>query len=408
MTELLTGSFQLMKSLNRSLILNTIRSERSISRAAIAKMTKLTPPTVSNLVKELIESDIVIESNLGESHGGRKPTMLMINSKNFYVIGLDVGPSSIYSVLTNLNAEILDAITTTINKPTSNKDLLGLLSVAIKQLLAQNNAELSQERIIGIGVAMHGIVDVQKGLSLFAPILQLRNVPIKDHLENEFKMAVKVENDARAMALGEAWFGNGKRTDQFVCVNVGEGIGAGIIIDGKLYHGDSNLAGEIGHMTIDINGPKCSCGNYGCLQALAAGPFIADRMKKEMAMGQRSTVSEMVNGDLDKITSELIYEAAVKGDQLSTVVLQQAGRYLGIGLTNLIHTVNPKRIIIGGGVSKAGDFVLDSIKETIQQRGLTDQAESTEIMTSKLGDHAAAIGAVSLLLVELFSTRSAR
>ncbi|WP_132746996.1 ROK family transcriptional regulator [Scopulibacillus darangshiensis] len=400
------GSFQLMKSLNRSLILNMIRSEGPISRAEIAKKTSLTPPTVSNLVKELIDTDIVMESNQGESRGGRKPTMLVINAKNFYIIGVDVGPSSIYSVLTNLNATVLDSVKINLTSSMTNGKLLEVLSDSIRQLF-QRNAKIDQERMIGIGVAMHGIVDVENGISLYAPILQLRDVPIKEHLENEFKMAVKVENDARAMALGEAWFGNGRKTDEFVCVNVGEGIGAGIIINGKLYHGDDYLAGEIGHMTIDINGPKCSCGNYGCLQALAAGPFIAERMKKEIAMGQESLITEMAGGELGLITGELIYDAAVKGDQLSQRVLDETGRYLGIGLTNLIHTVNPKKVIMGGGVSKAGHFILDSIKKTIEQRGLTIQAKSTEITASKLGDQAAAIGGVALLLVELFATRSA-
>ncbi|HEX7066383.1 MAG TPA: ROK family transcriptional regulator [Bacillales bacterium] len=398
------GSFQLMKSLNRSLVLNTIRKEGPISRADVAKMTKLTPPTVSNIVKELLDSGIIIEKNQGVSRGGRKPTMLVINAGNFYVIGLDVGPKDIKVIITDLNANIVDEFQKDIPKKISNKGLLALIKESIHRLL--ETSRVDPHKMLGVGVGMHGMVDVEKGVSLFAPNLQLRDIPIKKSLEEEFKMIVKVENDARAMALGEVWFGNGSGAESAVCVNVGRGIGAGIIINGKLFHGEHFIGGEIGHMTIDIDGPKCSCGNYGCLQALAAGPVIADRAARELAMGRESLLTELVEGDLESITGEWVHKAAEKGDQLSKEILSEAGRYLGIGLTNLIHTVNPDRIVIGGGVAKSGDYILKSVKATIAQRALTNEAKRTSIHLSKLGEQATAIGAVSLLLVELFSTRT--
>lgn len=397
------GSFQLMKSLNRSLILNTIREKGPISRADIAKMTKLTPPTVSNIVRELLDSQIIIESNQGESRGGRKPTMLIINAKNFYVIGLDVGPKDIKALMTDLNANIVEELEKDIPQNITNEELLSLMKESISDLL---NRKPLDQNLIGIGVGMHGMVDVERGVSLFAPNLQLRDIPIKDYLEKEFKMLVKVENDARAMALGEAWFGNGNGADSVVCVNVGRGIGAGIINNGKLFHGEHFIGGEIGHMTIDIDGPRCTCGNFGCLQALAAGPVIAERAAKEIALGKESLLTEMANGQLEQIDGKMIYEAAVKGDALSRRILAETGSYLGIGLTNLIHTVDPDRIVIGGGVANAGDFLLDNVKKTIEQRALTTPAKNTKIVRSKLGVHATAIGAVSLLLVELFSQRS--
>ncbi len=398
------GSFQLMKSLNRSLVLNTIRHNSPISRAEIAKVTKLTPPTVSSLVKELLESGIVVESTQGESKGGRKPTMLIINSSEFYIIGLDVGPNDIKVALTDLNARILESSSNPVPQNINNAELLDLMSDCISKLL--NKTSINQDKIIGIGVGMHGIVDVSRGLSLFAPILQLRDIPIKEHLESKFNMLVKVENDVRAMALGELWFGAGKGATSIVAINVGRGLGAGVLHEGKLFHGEHSIAGEIGHMTIDIGGPKCSCGNYGCLQALASGPYIAERAAKEIAIGNDSLIKELVQGDLDKITGEVIFQAAQKGDSLAVKILDQTGVYLGVGITNLIHTLNPDRIIIGGGVSKAGDFIMKSLRETISQRVLTSKAKETEIQLSKLGDNATLIGATALLLTELFSTRS--
>jgi N-acetylglucosamine repressor len=402
MSHLLTGSFQLMKSLNRSLILNIIREKGPISRAEIAKITKLTPPTVSNLVKELLESKLVIESDLGESQGGRKPTMLVINAKEFYIIGIDVGIETLKGVIADLNANIVTKKAVPISRPITNEGFIDLMKTCIRQLLDEGNIEY--DKYLGIGIGMHGVVDVNTGTSLFAPNLQLRHIPLKVELEKEFNMLVKVENDARAMALGESWFGNGNGADDIVCVNVGSGIGAGVIINGKLFHGEHFISGEVGHMTIDIDGPKCSCGNYGCLQTFASGPAIAERAKREILLGKESLIAEMVNGDLDLIDGKIVYDAALKGDALSIEILSEAGRYLGIGLTNIIHMLNPKKIIIGGGVANANGFVLESVKETIQKRCLTQSAKQTEILLSKLGADATAIGAVTLILQELFST----
>ncbi|MCM3574452.1 ROK family transcriptional regulator [Mesobacillus subterraneus] len=401
--NLLTGSFQLMKSLNRSVILNLIRERGPISRAEIAKVTKLTPPTVSNLVKELLQTEIIMEQSLGESSGGRKPTMLTLNSSMFHVVGLDLGSHHLKATLTNINGKMIKKESVPIPVGVTKEDLLKLMADCVN--LIKNEAGINEENIIGIGVAMHGIVDVEKGLSVFAPNLNLQEIPIKEYLEEQFNMIVKIENDARAMSLGEQWFGNGAGVDSLVSINVGRGVGAGIIINGKLFHGQNFISGEIGHMVIDINGPKCTCGNYGCLQTFTSGPSIAENAAKELRLGQQSSLATLSEGDLSKITGEMIYDAAVAGDALSQNILAQAGRYLGIGVTNLIHIVNPKRIIIGGGVSNAGDFLLDNLKDTIKQRALTSSAKETEIVISKFGEDASVMGAVALILTELFSTR---
>lgn len=399
------GSFQRMKSLNRSSILNTIREQGPISRAEVAQQTSLTPPTVSNIVKELLDSKIVIETEQGTSRGGRKPTMLTINAHNFYIIGLDVGPTNIKTILTDLDAHIITSSQTKIPANIDNEGLLALLKESIQRISDANPDKW--ESIIGIGVGMHGMVDVHRGISLYAPLLQLHDIPIKASLEEAFQMVVHVENDARVMALGESWFGNGNGVNAIVCINVGRGIGAGMMIDGQLFHGAHFISGEIGHMTIDIDGPKCSCGNYGCLQALAAGPEIATRAAKEAAIGKETVLRQMCEGDLEAISGETVYEAAQQGDALSREILSETGRYLGIGITNLLHTIDPERIIIGGGVAKSGDYILENIQKTVEQRALTASARETDVCLTKLGDNATAIGAVSLLLVALFSTKAA-
>ncbi|WP_261131530.1 ROK family transcriptional regulator [Bacillus sp. Marseille-Q3570] len=395
------GTFQLMKSINRSSILNMIREKGPISRAEIAKQTTLTPPTVSNIVKELIESKFVIETTQGTSQGGRKPTLLEINADQFYVIGIDVGRYKMNFVVSNLFGDMKDTTVLGIKEHPSKEDLLDTMKKGIHTLLEPERND--PKKFIGIGVGMHGIVDVEKGISLFAPSFQLYDIPIKSELEKEFELLIKVENDARTMTLGESWFGYGNNEDNIVGVNVGHGIGAGIMINGRLFHGESDIAGEIGHVTIDLSGPKCTCGNYGCLQTLAGGPAIANRAKKELKTGRYSRILDLVDNDLEKVDGKVVYEAASAGDEFSIELLNQTGRYLGIGLINLIHTLNPESIIIGGGVSRAGDFLMDGIKETIHSRGLTKKAKETPIILSKLGENASAFGSCVLILEEFFN-----
>nr|WP_263324597.1 ROK family transcriptional regulator [Neobacillus sp. Marseille-Q6967] len=379
------GTFQLMKSVNKSIILNKIRTSEPISRAQIAKETSLTPPTVSSIVKELIDQGLVRESMLGSSSGGRKPTLLHINTNAFYVIGLDAGPESVKCILTDLTGEILERTDSQLATPLTNEEFIKILKNNIHTILKQSI--IDPEKIIGIGVAMHGVVDVEKGMSLIAPILNLRNIPIKDELAKEFHLTVRVENDARAMALGESWFGGHGNADSMVAVNIGRGVGAGVVLNGKLYHGAQGIAGELGHMMIDLNGEICECGNPGCLQTFVSGTAIEKRAEKHLK---------------EKVTGKEIFEYAQKGNQAYIELLKETGKIIGIGLTNLVHLVNPSKIVLGGGVMKSERFIIPAILETIQQRVLSTEARKTEVTVTKLGDDATLYGAVSLLLVELF------
>ncbi|WP_455662288.1 ROK family transcriptional regulator [Pradoshia sp.] len=399
--ELITGSFQRMKSTNLSIVLNLIRQKGPISRADMAKLTRLTPPTISNLTKELLHRELIIEQSLGESSGGRKPTLLTLNSERHHLIGVDIGSHELNIIITNLEGETKHSIVQTIPSPVTKERLLALLIKSIHILI---DAAREPEKLIGIGVAMHGIVDVSKGESIFAPNLDLHHLPIKNILEEEFGLMVIVENDARAIAHGHQWFNHEKSSLNLACINVGRGIGAGLIIDGELYLGHDFISGEIGHMAIDLQGPICSCGNNGCLQTFATGPAIAEKMRMRLSQGETSMLSKMMADSTDDdLTGEHVFEAAKAGDRLAQQILREAGEYLGIGLTNLIHIINPEKIVLSGGVIQAGEFLLESVQNTIQKRALTEKAKQTEITVSTFGRHATVMGAVSLLLRKLFS-----
>jgi N-acetylglucosamine repressor len=394
------GSFQGMKSLNKSAILNVVRQYGPISRAKISKLTKLTPPTVTNLVGELIESKLVIESTLGESTGGRKPILLRINSSAFYVVGVYAGAKRLKAVTANLDGSVIEQLEMRYIAKQNSQQFLSVLETAVETVM--QNTHALKESFLGIGVGMHGLVDPEQGLSLFAPHLNLRNIPIKAHLENRFQLPVEVENDVRAQALGESWFGKGVGIPNFICVHVGTGVGAGIIINNKLYRGSSFTAGEIGHTMIDSNGPRCSCGNYGCLESMVGGAALARRAQQAIRLGKESILEEWVQGDLEKINGEILCKAAQSGDLVAEEVLADTGRYLGIGLANLVNTLNPALIILSGGVSKA-EYLLTPLIKTLEKRALTKTADAVTIALSELGENSIPIGALTLVLNKLYT-----
>ncbi|WP_077297904.1 ROK family transcriptional regulator [Virgibacillus pantothenticus] len=388
------GTFQLMKSVNKSIILNKIRTCEPISRAQIAKETELTPPTVSSIVKELLGQNMVYESDSGQSMGGRRPTMLQINKTAFYLVGVDAGPEKVETIVADLGGKITERVSFTLESPITNVSFLDAIKQSIYQVL--QNASIQIDDTMGIGVAMHGVVEVTTGTSLYAPNLQLTNVPIKEELEKEFHVTTKVENDARAMALGEAWFGGHGELGSMVAVNLGRGVGAGIVTDGKLFHGAEDIAGEIGHMTIDINGDVCECGNRGCLQTFATGSAIAKRAHQKLA--------EQGEENGFKLTGESVFELAKAGNSLYIDVLKETGFIIGVGLTNVIHIVNPEKIVLGGGVMNSEEFLLPVIRKTIKNNALTERAKNTEVTVTKLGKDATVLGAVALMFVEIFDS----
>jgi len=242
------GSFKGMKNLNKSLILTKILNDGPISRAEIAKEIKLTPPTVGTIVKELIEQAIVKESAQGESKGGRKPTLLVIDYDAFYMVGIDAGPSEVAVILTNLAGEQIAAQVTELPAAIDEAHFMQLLTKEVTAILSENQAYKS--KVIGIGVAMHGVVDAEQGIALYAPNLNLHDMPIVEQLKHHFELPVRIENDARALALSETWFGQGKASDKLLAVNIGSGVGAGVVLDGELYRGSSHIAGEIDRKSV--------------------------------------------------------------------------------------------------------------------------------------------------------------
>ena len=258
------GSFELMRKMNQQMILEIIHREVSISRAKIAEMTGLTPATVSNIVRGFMEMNLVKETRRGESSGGRRPILLELNPTGAYIIGLEWGIAEVKAVMLDLKSQIIK--TESIEVTESSPEYF--INTTVETIAAFSKAVTRPERIFGVGIGMHGLVDPERGVSLYAPHFGWEDIPFKERLSERLNLPVFLDNDVRAMAMAEKWSGYGERIDDFIFINTGVGIGSGIVLNKELYYGRDWSAGEFGHMTIVENGHLCSCGNHGCLEAL--------------------------------------------------------------------------------------------------------------------------------------------
>ncbi|ADU29307.1 ROK family transcriptional regulator [Evansella cellulosilytica] len=391
-----TGSFEGMKSLNKSAILNVIRFQGPISRADIAKTTKLTPPTVGSIVSELLQANLLVEeAGEGKSQGGRKPIMLSVNSSAFYAIGVYAAAEVIHTVIATLDGEITYSFEQKVSVLPSKDAFLKMIVNGIKQVM--KHRRIKRESIIGIGVGMHGLVDPEKGISIFAPHLHLENILIKSEIEAEFSIPVLVDNDVRTLALAESWYGQGANNQNFICVSVGLGIGSSIVLNGDIYNGPYHSAGELGHTLVDVNGPRCSCGNYGCLEAFASEGAILNRLKKGIRLGRNWNY-----GDADKLTIESVIQAAQDKDPFALEVLEETGRYLGIAIANIINILTPSKVILEGRIFEIGDVIIEPLRQIVQRSTLRNLPGEVSIVTSDLGKKGMVMGAYTLILRKMF------
>lgn len=395
MQNMIPVSYKLLKGMNESLILNLIRQRGPISRADLAKFTNLTAPTVTNITNKLLDSNLIIEYMIGESSGGRRPILLKMNPQALNVIIVHISSNKLTGYLTDGDLSIIKQESYKI-KNLKKDEIIDLMLFKIDNYLKQATVEIP-----GIGVVVHGPVKAREGISVFAPNIGWKNVPIKFIVEDKFHIPTFIENDVRAMALGEFYYGPARDVSSMVFIKVGYGIGSGIIIDGKLYRGLNDSAGEIGHTTIDVSGPRCSCGNYGCLEAMASENALVNIIVRSIKEGRSSIIIDMAEGNLDCITPEMVYEAAAKGDVLAGRILRHVARYIGIAVANVINTFNPELVVIGGGIVRARPFIEDTIIETIKSRALESSYGVTKITFSTMGDEATLKGAADMVMTEV-------
>jgi glucokinase-like ROK family protein len=394
------GSPQFINRLNKIRILNIIREKEQISRAEISKLSGISAPTVTRIVDSLIhEERLVQEIGVGKSSGGRRPTLVQFSAQDNFVIGIDLGTTHIDGVLANLNAEIINEIRYDTNFQEGFESIINRIAEIICRL--REDPKISGKKVLGVGLAVPGLVNRSENIIEISPDLNWEYVDLIKSLREKCDLPLKFDNVTRVMALGELWYGVGKSINHFCVINIGYGIGAGIIIDGKPLYGPYGMAGEFGHMTVAKDSDiKCDCGNYGCLEALSSGRAIADKAISEIKTGRTSKLRNMVNGEIDNITTKMVAQAVREGDLLADEIFCLAIEYLGSAIASLINLISPQIVLIGGGVAKAEDLILERINTIAQQRTVQTRTRNVKIQVVTFGQHAATKGAVALILNE--------
>jgi glucokinase-like ROK family protein len=387
-----TGNRDLIRAINRSHVLNAIKSYGPIGRAEIARRTNLSPATVTSISAKLISQNLVLEKSAGDSSGGRPPILLVINPKGGYVIGIKLTETHAICALTDLEAMIIAKS----SMPLSGHDPIQVVDDLAHMIVSFiREQKIAKKQLLGVGIGLAGIVDAENGILRQSPIYGWDNVPLRDMLQNKLRIPVYIENDVNTLTLTERWFGHGQGLENFLTVTVGRGVGLGIVTNGQFYRGQTGGAGEFGHTTINPEGPLCACGKGGCLEAYVGDPGLLRAAQEAVA---RKEFSVRVDS-IDELLS-----VARKGDLAAIRIFEQAGRILGIGIANLINLFNPKKIIISGEGTREGDFLFVPMQESIQQNTMPGLYDPDTVVIAAWGDDAWARGAAGLVLREVFES----
>jgi glucokinase-like ROK family protein len=376
---------------NLSEVLQLIWREEEISRAEIARRKDLSRSTVSQIVEELLELGLVQEVGAGESHGGRRPIVLQFDDDAGAILGVDLGATHVAVTLTNLRGQVL---AWEYEKHPVRDDPPGSLQLINRLAEACMASWGGRKRLLlGAGMAVPSPVDPARPDLLNEVVIPTwKGVNVAEGLRKRFRVPVLVDNDANLGALAERWWGAGRDVDDFAYIKLATGIGAGFFVDGKIYRGANGIAGEVGHVSIDPGGALCGCGLRGCLVTRVGAPALLERTRELLSEIPGSALAGRDFG------ISMLEDAALAGDALALLVVREAADHLGVGVAGLLNLLNPAVVIVGGGLARLGELLLEPLRETVRRRTLATSMAGSSIVTSQLGGRAVAIGAATLLL----------
>jgi N-acetylglucosamine repressor len=382
---------QQTKEHNTRLVLKSIYDQDGVSRADIARATQLTKTTVSNIVIDLIAEGLVEESGYGTSEGGKPPISLRLVDEARYFIGIDLADSVFHGATVNLRGAIKNRQDMAVHDR-DGQAALALVYELIDKLLADSRVPVS-----GIGIGTPGLMNADEGVIRQAVNLDWRDLPLRDLLEERYKLPCYIANDCQAAALGEYTFANQNKTKNLVVVKIGHGIGSGVVLNGKLYYGDGYGAGEIGHLVVVKEGKTCACGNRGCLETVASTRAVVRRARKLLSAKPNSLLRELASTPAE-INTDALLQAFKEGDPTIRGLIVEAGKHLGAALASVVCVLNVRHIVIAGSMARFEDPLLESIKDEMGKHAMSIMAEETKVYTSSLGQDIVIKGAASLLL----------
>lgn len=315
-----------------------------------------------------------------------------------YIIGVDLGGTNIVVGAVRVDGARTVGMQSMPTLAAEGSDaVVRRIAQAVERVVSETRQSTSAARsaILGVGIGSPGPLDRASGVVVLTPNLGWTNFPLRDRISAAVGLPATLDNDANCATLGEWWLGAARGARQVVGLTIGTGIGGGLILDGRLFHGVSDVAGEVGHTTIDANGRRCGCGNYGCLEAYASGPAIAERAREALAGGEPSAMPAAVGGDLSRLTAAIVYDAAKQGDRLAQEVVRETARILGIGIANLLNIFNPEVVVLAGGVTQAGDQLFEPMRAEVRRRAFKPAVDACRIVPGSLQGHAGVIGAAA-------------
>jgi glucokinase-like ROK family protein len=384
-------------------LIDRIREHGELTKSNLVSYTDYSRTKISTSINSLLQKHIIVENQASEYTGGRRSKTFSLNGSLGFVAGVDIGATSIDLAVADFSPRILFRSSEESLVRKGPIKVLGRVCSLLEKLFKENG--LNSDQLRGIGIGVPGPVDFSTGIAVSPPIMPgWDHYPVIQTVQQWFPSAnVVIDNDVNVMALGEMSEGAGKGTTNLIFVKIGTGIGAGIINQGRIYRGANGCAGDIGHISIDKNGPLCSCGNKGCLEALAGGPAMADRALAAALAGKSPVLLKYAERNNGRLTAEDIGNAAREGDGLSIEIIRESGQMIGDVLASLVNFYNPEKIIIGGGVSNIGDLLLSSIRQAVLNRSLPLATRNLNIVFSDTGPDAGVIGAVNLAMDYIFT-----
>jgi glucokinase len=316
-----------------------------------------------------------------------------------FVLGIDIGGTNL---VVGSVAEDGSSMVASASEPTHSEagatDVVDRLVGLAERAVATTRREAPGAEILGVGVGAPGPLDTKRGIVLLTPNLGWVNMPLRQIIHDRLGLPAALDNDANCAVLGEWWVGAARGARHAIGITIGTGIGGGLIIGGRLYHGASDVAGEIGHITIDTEGRRCKCGNYGCLEAYASGPNIALRAVEELEAGAESRLRALVGGDREKVTAQTVYQAAADGDELALEVVNDTAKFLGVGIADLLNVFNPEVVVVCGGVTLAGDHLFEPLRREVARRAFKPAVTACRIVPGELAGTAGVYGAAKIFL----------
>jgi glucokinase-like ROK family protein len=383
-------------------ILRALRKQGRISRSEVSQVTGWSKAKASQEIRSLVDRGLLIEVGEGASQGGRRPQLLRVNPHLGYIVGIDIGATSLELALADVTGQIVQTCSDTADVRNRPQDVLGRCIELVSQMCDAQSVPTHE--ILGIGIGVPGPVDFARGLLVAPPLMMgWENFPIRSFFNEAFPSAfVVVDNDVNIMALGEQRAGDGAGIDHFIYVKIGTGIGAGIISNGKIHRGSDGCAGDIGHICVDKQGPVCRCGNRGCLEAMAAGPAIAEKAIQAAGSGSSPLLRKMMDANGGSLTPEDLNAACREGDEAALEIIRASGQMIGDVLAGLVNFFNPSQIFVGGGIANFGNHLLVAIRRAVLRRSLPLATTHLSINFSRASSNAGIIGAIALVQEYLF------